>query len=204
MKKLFLMAITGIMMACGNKPVSNNGTVEDSTSVETQDKVVATSSEPSIRETCSFSTKFRKDDEGQCDALILTINSCQDPQEFTCEFNWPKDEEYLGDAGEIEEVDLNFDGVPDLLVTLGDFGVNPDLYPLMCYAVFIWNDDEGKFTQAKELEEVNNIEVDKEKKVLVSEWMTAVGDVYHQVYAWKNGKFEMIEQTVHNEYDDEE
>lgn len=204
MKKIFLIAMAGMMMACSNKVSNNNATVgADSASIAQSDGE-AVSSEPSIRETCNFSTKFRKDGEGQCDALILTIQSCQETQEFTCEFNWAKDKEYLGDSGEIEEVDMNFDGVPDLLVTLGDFGVNPDLYPMVCYAVFIWDDSKGKFSQAEELGEATNIEVDKEKKILVSEWTTAVGDVYHEVYAWKGGKFVMTEQTVHNEYDDEE
>lgn len=196
--------MAGMLMACGNKPASNNEAGADSTAVAAQEKVEATSGEPSIRETCSFSTKFRKDEDGQCDALIVTCKSDEKTQEFTCEFNWAKDEEYLGEAGEIEEVDLNFDGYPDLLVTLGDFGVNPNLYPMVCYAAFIWDGSTAEFNPAQGLEDVNNIVVDKEKKVLVSEWMTAVGDVYHEVYAWKDGKFEMIEKTVHNEYDEEE
>jgi len=202
MKKIFLMMMAGLAMACSNK-LAGTATNESDDSTSVAQEAAQTAGEPSIRETCTFSTSFRKDAEGQCDALILTINSCQEPQKFTCEFNWPKDEEYLGDSGEIEEPDLNFDGTPDLLVTLGDFGVNPGLYPLMCYAAFIWDDSTGKFTQAKGLEDVNNITVDKEKKVLVSEWMTAVGDFYHEVYAWKDGKFVMTEQSVHNEYDDE-
>ena len=58
--------------------------------------------------------------------------------------------------------------------------------------------------ESKVADAVVNIVVDKEKKVLVSEYSTMVGDNYHEVYAWKDGKFEMREKTVHNEYDDEE
>lgn len=202
MKKILLIVMTGMMMACGNKPAGNSESVEDSTSVASQEEeVVAPSKEPSIRETCSFSTQFRKDENGQCDALIISCRSDKMTQEFTCEFNWAKDEEFLGGSGEYEEVDLNFDGVPDLLVYLGNFGINS---PLEFYAAFIWDETIAEFKQAKELEHVVNIVVDKEKKVLVSEYSTMVGDDYHEVYAWKDGKFEMIEKTVHNEYDDEE
>ncbi len=197
-----MIAMAGMMMACGTKPAGNNETVEaDSTSTETQEEVVVPSNEPSIRETCSFSTKFRKDENGQCDALIITCKSDEKTQEFTCEFNWAKDEELLGGAGEYEEVDLNFDGYPDLLVYLGNFGVGS---PLDFYAAFIWDGSTAEFKQAKELDEVVNIVVDKEKKVLVSEYSTMVGDNYHEVYAWKDGKFELIEKTVHNEDDEEE
>lgn len=204
MKKILLIALASMMMACGNKVSGNNEAVNADSASVAQDNEEAISGEPSIRETCSFSTKFRKDENGQCDALIVTCKSDEKTQKFTCEFNWPKDEDLLGEAGKIEEVDLNFDGTPDLLVTLGDFGVNPGLYPLMCYGAFIWDDSTAEFKPAQGLEDVNNIEIDKEKKVLVSEWATVVGDVYHQVYAWKNGKFEMIEETIHNEFEDEE
>ena len=65
MKKIFLIAMAGMMMACGNKVSNNNATVgADSASIAQSDGE-AVSSEPSIRETCNFSTKFRKDGEGQ-------------------------------------------------------------------------------------------------------------------------------------------
>lgn len=206
MKKILLMAMTGLAIACGNNPSGNGSTDEtgqDSPAVTQDSKIeVKSTSEPSIRETCTFSTRLRKNENDQCDALIITCKSCQKTQEFTCEFNWPKDEEYLSNTENIQEVDLNFDGTPDLLVYLGDFGVNPGLFPMEFYAAFIWEDD--GFKEAKELDNVANLQVDAEKKVLTSEYTNPAGDAYHEVYAWKDGKFEMIEQTVHNEFDEEE
>ena len=206
MRKILLMAITSLVIACGNNPSGNGSTDktgQDTTTVKQDNGMeVKSAGEPSIRETCTFSTRLRKNENDQCDALIITCTSCQKKQEFTCEFNWPKDEEYLSETGSIQEVDLNFDGIPDALVYLGDFGVNPGLFPMEFYAAFIWEDD--SFKEAKELDNVANLKVDAEKKVLTSEYMNPVGDVYHEVYAWKNGKFEMIEQTIHNEFDKEE
>lgn len=95
MKKIFLMALAGLLMACNGKISGNNNSGEDSTAVD-QDSVVAKADEPSLRECTTFSTRFRKDENGQCDALILTCNIDTKKQEFTCEFNFSKDREYLG------------------------------------------------------------------------------------------------------------
>ncbi len=202
MKKIFLMALAGLLMACNGKISGNNNSGEDSTAVD-QDSVVAKADEPSLRECTTFSTRFRKDENGQCDALILTCNIDTKKQEFTCEFNFSKDREYLGEAGEIEEVDINFDGVPDVLVTLGDFGVNPGLFPMIFYGAFVFNEATGEFEQVTDLEDKPNLSIDAKRKVIESNFATVVGDHYHEEYAWENGKLKLMEERQTNNYEDE-
>ena len=119
MKKLFLFALTAIMFSCGNKPASNSESVAD----VAKDSTEVAASEPSARDGYTFETSFREDENGQCDALILTCKKGEKTQEFVCEFNWPKDKDLLGESGTIEEEDINFDGIPDVVVCLGDFGL---------------------------------------------------------------------------------
>ena len=203
MKKFFLFAITALLISCGNKASSNTDTTSEA--VPDSCETTATSTdEPSLRECTSFSTKFRKDENGQVDAIILTCDIDNKKQEFTCEFNWPKDEGLLDEAGEIEEVDVNFDGVPDVMMTLGDFGVNPELFPTIFYGVFIWNEATGEFEQSTALEDKPNLVLDAEKKLIISNYETVVGDHYHEEYAWEDGKLKLVEERQVYNYEDEE
>lgn len=203
--KKYLFIITAILLAsCGGKKNTENGTIGEASTDTLQSAVPATIDKGTERSGYTFETQFRKDENGQCDALIVTCKKGEKTQQFTCEFNWPKNEDLLGESGTIEEEDLNFDGTPDLLVTLGDFGVNPGLYPTIFYAGFVWNEEKQCFEQVKQLDDMPNIVVDAEKKAIISEYATPVGDEFHEVYAWQNGKLEMIEESHTNAFEEGE
>lgn len=200
MKKFILFAtITLTLMACGNKTVSHNETADEIQ----QDSVATMTCKDLGRDSYTFSTSFRENEEGQCDALILTCKSGEKVQEFACEFNWPKDKELLSESGSITEEDINFDGTPDLLVLLGDFGVNPELFPSLFYAAFIWDNETQSFERVEKLDNVTNLEVDAKNHVITSDYMNVVGDEFHEVYAWKNGKLELKEESRRNAIDEE-
>ena len=194
MKKYFLMAIALLAMACNNNQPSTSN--EDA---DTQDSI-ATKAAPSAEETPSarasytFQTSFQKDEEGQVNAVVLTCQSGEKTQRFVCELLWSKDEDLMGGM-EVEEQDFNFDGFPDVLVCLGDFGVNPSNFPMLSYAGFVWNNETQSFDRVAELEDIVNVEIDADNKTIVSNYSTVVGDTYHEVYAWKNGKLDQIEST---------
>lgn len=197
MKKLFLFALTVIMFSCGNKPANNNESVAD---VATDSTEVA-ASEPSARDGYTFETSFRKDENGQCDALILTSKKGEKTQEFVCEFNWPKDKDLLGESGTIEEEDINFDGIPDVVVCLGDFGVGDSYF---FYDALVWNNNDNCFEQVEEYSGIANPVIDTEKKMIVSEYTNLEGSTYREEYAWKDGKLTMIDSSSESSDDAEE
>lgn len=197
MKKLFLFALTAIMFSCGNKPANNNESVAD---VATDSTEVA-ASEPSARDGYTFETSFRKDENGQCDALILTSKKGEKTQEFVCEFNWPKDKDLLGESGTIEEEDINFDGIPDVVVCLGDFGVGDSYF---FYDALVWNNNDNCFEQVEEYSGIANPVIDTEKKMIVSEYTNLEGSTYREEYAWKDGKLTMIDSSSESSDDAKE
>lgn len=211
MKKLFFLAITAMMlMACGNKTATNNESEADNDAVEetlqeAEENTAeeTTTKEVSGRDGYKFQTSFRKNDDGQCDALILNCKSGDKSQEFICEFNWPKSEEFLGDAGDLSEVDINFDGTPDVLVSLGDFGIDPSS-SLNFYAAFVWNDDKQCFEQVNEISDIANIDIIEEFESIESNYQGVDGSIYWEQYKWKDGKLVMtesrcVEQNVEDE-----
>ena len=202
MKKLLLGTMAALAMSCGNKLATSNEAHTDAA----QDSTEMTATQNHGRDSYTFTTSFRKNEEEQCDALILTCKSGEKKQEFTFDFVWPKDKDVLGwqNSGEITEEDINFDGTPDVMVLLGDFGVNPGMFPSLSYAVLVWNNDTQCFDHVEKLDEVPNLEVDAKKKVIVSDYTNPIGDEFHEVYAWKNGKLELIEESKHNAFEEEE
>ena len=197
MKKLFLFALTAIMFSCGNKPANNNESVAD----VAKDSTEVAASEPSARDGYTFETSFRKDENGQCDALILTSKKGEKTQEFVCEFNWPKDKDLLGESGTIEEEDINFDGIPDVVVCLGDFGVGDSYF---FYDALVWNNNDNGFEQVEEYSGIANPVIDTEKKMIVSEYTNLEGSTYREEYAWKDGKLTMIDSSSESSDDAEE
>lgn len=197
MKKLFLFALTAIMLSCGNKPASNNESVAD----VAKDSTEVAASEPSARDGYTFETSFRKDENGQCDALILTSKKGEKTQEFVCEFNWPKDKDLLGESGTIEEEDINFDGIPDVVVCLGDFGVGDSYF---FYDALVWNNNDNCFEQVEKYSGIANPVIDTEKKMIVSEYTNLEGSTYREEYAWKDGKLTMIDSSSESSDDAEE
>lgn len=197
MKKLFLFALTAIMFSCGNKPANNNESVAD----VAKDSTEVAASEPSARDGYTFETSFRKDENGQCDALILTCKKGEKTQEFVCEFNWPKDKDLLGESGTIEEEDINFDGIPDVVVCLGDFGVGDSYF---FYDALVWNNNDNCFEQVEEYSGIANPVIDTEKKMIVSEYTNLEGNTYREEYAWKDGKLTMIDSSSESSDDAEE
>lgn len=199
---IILLALTSLTMSCGNITLHRD-IQEDSTAADTPTSTAATAGEPSLRELTRISTKHHTNADGQVDELTLNIFVDTNKQTFPIELPWPKDEDLLGSCGETDEPDINFDGNPDLLVTLGDYGVNPGLLPTVFYAAFIWNEATGQFEQVHELDQVANLTIDPKRKLIISDYTTAVGDEYHEEYAWKDGKLKLMEERQTNNYEDE-
>ena len=200
MKKLFFLAIAAMtLVACGNKTATNNEPEGDNDAVEetVQEAEETTAEETTTkdksgRDGYKFQTSFRKNDDGQCDALILNCKSGDKSQEFVCEFNWPKSEEFLGDAGDLSEVDINFDGTPDVLVSLGEFGIDPSS-SLCFYAAFVWNDDKQCFEQVDEINDIANIDIFEEFESIESNYQGVDGATIWEQYKWKDGKLVMTD-----------
>ena len=197
------MAIALLTMACNNNQTSASNEVDDTQDSSATQVATPAEKAPSARASYTFHTSFQKDEEGQVDAVVLTCQSGEKTQNFVCELLWSKDEDLMGGV-EVEEQDFNFDGIPDVLVCLGDFGVNPSHFPMLSYAGFVWNNETQSFDRVTELEDIVNVEIDTDNQTIVSNYSTVVGDTYHEVYAWKSGKLEQIESASDSYLSDEE
>lgn len=196
MKKLFVIAAASLIASsCGSKtanhqPSANkqNTEMSDSNAIANNEK---TTNDDAERNAFTFSTSLRNDANGQCDALTLTCKSGDTTQRFTFEFNWPKDKEVLEmeEVGQIAEDDINFDGIPDVVVRLGNFGISPDA-PMMFYGACTWNKDKKIFEMVEDYSEIPNPKVGSlnSQKAIISQYKGIDGTAQTEHYQWKDGK----------------
>ena len=86
----------------------------------------------------------------------------------------------------IVEKDINFDGIPDLLVYIGLTTRAQSLYK-----AFVWNPVTRQFYEVKAFQEIEEPVFDAEAKTITS-YARDVDGLYIDTYKWKNGKLKKI------------
>lgn len=195
---MLLFAMAALIASCGTNtrqeaPISKAAEVP-ADAVETMAKA------PSERDGYTFSTTFRKDENGQCDAIILTCQKGEKSQQFVNELIWAKDMDFLGGSGEVEEEDINFDGIPDVQLYLGSFSIDS---PLEYYAAFVWDEASQSFQEVENYAGLPNPDIDTEKQRIVSSYHDVSGAYYEDIYGWKDGTLNLIESHVEEAEEDE-
>ena len=197
MKNVFLLIVTTILLvSCSGKRVGGDPAAATSPADQvTADQAPAAQAPaaqaPAVsgRETYVFSTSYRVDENGQCDALILDCKSGGESQQFTFEFSWSKGREILEEegSGTISEDDINADGYPDVVVCLGNFGV---ISPLVFYGACLWNEDAQRFDLVENYSDIPNAEpgFGSNKSTVASEWEAPDGASCVDYYDWVDGK----------------
>jgi len=183
MKKTLLFAMAALLVSCGmntSKEALINKVAEVPTeAVETAVKATTE------RDGYTFNTSFRKDENGQCDAIVLTCQKGEKSQQFVIELIWPKGMDFLGGAGNVEEEDINFDGIPDVLLYIGSFSIDS---PLEYYAAFVWDEAGQSFKEVEGYTGIPNPIIDAKNKVIISKYMDLSDNVIEEVYGWVGGE----------------
>ena len=88
----------------------------------------------------------------------------------------------------IEERDINFDGIPDLLIYVGVSRLAQTLY-----RAFVWNPVTRQFYEVEEFQMIEEPTFDKKQKTITS-YARDGQAMYVSTYKWKNGKLKMISE----------
>ena len=189
MKKIFMMLVPMMLIACGGQKSpqdGGHGIGIDSATVA-QMNAEDTDYVPQ-RSDYSFRSDVRtitEDGEVRWDTIVVYLTDAKGhTQELYSQalpldtLQWNK-----GSIGEILEDDWNFDGIPDLQVGTGTMnGFGNDTYD-----VWLWNDKAHKFEALKCDGEIYSPTIDTENKCIVSVWRLD-DDVEIIRYKWKDGK----------------
>ena len=143
---------------------------------------------PKSRKAYTFKSRFTKEEDGYLKDIIVETyvnGKKQEPdiQEF---LNGAFNDYQEKNLGWITEDDINFDGIPDLVIFTG-----MALHAQGIYIAYIWNPVTLQFYRVQEFQEIVDPQYDKQKKQI--ETVIRDGDyVYYETYKWKNGKLKKI------------
>lgn len=138
------------------------------------------------RSAYTFHHSFTKDNDGWLQQIKVEVWADGKPAEWVIESDLSGAFDAYQEANLqwVTEDDINFDGIPDLMVFtgLGGRGVTQSLYD-----VWVWNPDTRDFYKVEEFDMIQEPDIDSSKKEIISR-SRDVDAFYLETYKWKNGK----------------
>jgi hypothetical protein len=157
------------------------------------------------REDYRFKISFGEDSEGYIGRIIVkgyTPQSDSPVTEYEYELverlaELPSEEEaanYVDD-----KTDINFDGIPDLMIFIGRNCVGR---VSEYYAGYVWDDEDKCFAMVPGFDEISNPVVHADTKTITSTARTNAVEITTWTLAWEGGHLEIIDETT-NTFGDE-
>ena len=138
------------------------------------------------RSAYTFHHSFTKDDNGWLQQIKVEVWANDKPAEWVIEndLSGAFDAYQEANLQWVTEDDINFDGIPDLMIFtgLGGRGNTQSLHD-----AWVWNPDTREFYKVEEFDMIQEPEFDSSKKEIISR-SRDVNALYLETYKWKNGK----------------
>ena len=138
------------------------------------------------RSAYTFHHSFTKDDNGWLQQIKVEVWANDKPAEWVIEndLSGAFDAYQEANLQWVTEDDINFDGIPDLMIFtgLGGRGITQSLHD-----AWVWNPDTREFYKVEEFDMIQEPEIDSSKKEIISH-IRDVNALYLETYKWKNGK----------------
>lgn len=100
-----------------------------------------------------------------------------------------------------DEIDINFDGFPDLLIFIGRNSVGRiEDY----YAAYVWDDENKCLALVPGFDEIPNPEFYADSKTITSSTRTDAAEKTTWTYVWDGWQLEIIDEKISNLFDDDE
>ena len=118
--------------------------------------------------------------------VTVEVNGKKHPLSFDEPLNGSVNSEMEETLDWVIDKDINFDGIPDVLVYLGLTHRAQSLFK-----AFVWNPVTRQYYNVKAFEEIQEPEFDSETKTIISR-VRDVNILYEETYKWKNGKLKRV------------
>ena len=165
---LFFLALIGIMLtASGEQYVPQRGDYSFKTQL--------------------FTTT--DDDMTVVDSIITTVTDKMGNSFMLVSYTEPLDPEYWHGFGDIQEDDINFDGVPDLMICLGP----TNSFGGFTYDGYIWDSQEHKFVHVENFRDILDPMYFPDKNQIQGT-LRIDNHYWTTLHEWQNGKLVLIKE----------
>lgn len=151
------------------------------------------------REDYSFKYHFTDEDEYTKNIVVEMYANGEKLEETKILVSGPVSEEMEKELTWIEETDINFDGIPDLMIYTGI-----TTHAQSMHNAYVWNPTTLQFYYSEGFESLVEPDFDTENKEIRTVVREGYEHAYFEVYKWKNGKLKQISSKREKLFDDEE
>ncbi len=131
------------------------------------------------------------DDFTVADSIITTVTDKSGKSFQLVSLTEPLDPEYWRGFGDIVEDDINFDGIPDLMICLGP----TNAFGGFTYDGYVWDNQLHKFIKIENFNEIMDpAYVPSENKIIGT--FRIDNNYWTSVYQWQNGKLVLIDESI--------
>ena len=140
------------------------------------------------REAWRIEKRFDKDENGWLSDIHVDffVNGQKSPLSFEEPLCIAYEADRADELQWIREEDVNFDGIPDIMVFIGMTVRTQDMYK-----VFVWNPATRQYYYVEAFESITDPNFDEQKKTIDCV-IRDVNTLYFETYKWKNGKLTQI------------
>jgi len=162
--------------------------------------------QPPQRNEFRFVASFAKNSDGRYDRIMVKgyVGNDESPYfEQEHELIEPLDNDPTSEQEKWvnDKIDINFDGIPDLLIYLG---LNAVGRVSEFYDAYIWNAEGLYFEKVKGFDAIANPDIDAKTRTISSTYRSGANEITEEIYKWKNGKLELSNTKKEKIIDDED
>lgn len=162
--------------------------------------------QPPQRNEFRFVASFSKNSDGRYDRIMVKgyVGNDESPYfEQEHELIEPLDNDPTSEQEKWvnDKIDINFDGIPDLLIYIG---LNAVGRVSEFYDAYIWNAEGLYFEKVKGFDAIVNPDIDAKTKSISSTYRSGANEITEEIYKWKNGKLELSNTKKEKIIDDED
>ena len=149
------------------------------------------------REDYSFKVRYEKDENDQYDIVVDCYVNGEKTQPEIREYMNVYSGDNLDKMGFVTEEDINFDGIPDLIVNTG-----LTTHAQNTQVAYVWNPVTLQFYRVEGFMEIVEPTFDAEKKEITTAVRDGYEYVYFETYKWVNGVLKQVSSKREKLFDE--
>jgi len=190
MKRILSLLTLLTLLAC---PASVMGQNKNYWRTSTEEVTYPKADKPLKRKKFKFTHSFERNEEGEWAYIVVEGWIDKKTIAFTCrnELVEAKAEKPDGE-GWINETDINFDGVPDLMIYIG---LRAYGHVASFYDAWVWNVEQARFDHVEIFSSIGEPMIDEENHCITSTGRDGPDDLVTQTFEWVDGELVLTKEV---------